>query len=365
MNERGVIDVMSGEARGPGAAAARALLGAVEPAYGLAIRARNGMFERGWRRSFPLGRPTVCVGNITTGGTGKTPMVMWTVRQLQSLGARPAVLLRGYGQDETLELAAGLPGVTVHAGADRVASAQAVLEGEPQTTAFVLDDGFQHRRARRDVDLVLVDATRPFGFGHLLPRGLLREPLAALRRASGVIVTRADQVDAAALAKVDAQVQRVTGRPPIAHAAQRWGRLMEAKGGADVERPVAELKGMRVLGVSGLGNPANFERAMHEAAGTVVGHLQFGDHHAYTPANLRDIFERAAAERVDAVLTTQKDWVKWAPTLEAAGGPEVPGVPVLRPIVEVAYFDGAEAVVTLLREMLNRASANGEPGQEI
>lgn len=193
-----IRDILSGEDRGAGAKLTRVALTAMEPAYRAAVALRNVAFDRGWRTPRDLGRPTISVGNLTVGGTGKTPMVVALCRKLIAMGHLPGVLLRGYKShggrsDEADELQTTLGSqVVVEADPDRVAAARRVLQKTPGTTVFVLDDGFQHRRAHRDLDIVLLDAARPFADGHVLPRGLLREPMQNLRRASAVIFTHAD-----------------------------------------------------------------------------------------------------------------------------------------------------------------------------
>src|SRR4051812_23350103 len=190
--------VMNGTERGVAAMSLRALTSAIEPIYRGVVNARNARFDRG-RSVQRVDRPVISVGNITTGGTGKTPVVRWLADALRARGIQPAILMRGYksapGQtsDEQELLRSQLPSVVVHANPDRVAGAQEVLRDHPDVQAFILDDGFQHRRLHRDFDLVLIDATNPFGYDRLLPRGLLREPLAGLARAHAILITRADQ----------------------------------------------------------------------------------------------------------------------------------------------------------------------------
>ena len=186
---------MSGERRGVRASVLRGTLGAAEPLYAAAVRGRNWLFDRGVgvRR---LPRPVVSVGNITAGGTGKTPVVLWLADRLRRKGRRPAVLLRGYEAEgrpqRRADAARGAartrrarcrPRIAVGVNPNRLAGGDGVLRGRPDVDVFVLDDGFQHRKLARDFDLVLIDAAQPFGYGHVHPRGLLREPLAGLRRA--------------------------------------------------------------------------------------------------------------------------------------------------------------------------------------
>ena len=160
-----------------------------------------------------LPHPTISVGNITTGGTGKTPVVRWLAERLQEQGRRPAVLMRGYRSeggisDEQSLLQQQLPEIPVIANPDRVRGAADATQKQNDIDTFILDDGFQHRRVHRDFDLVLIDATAPFGFGHILPRGSLREPLSGLRRANALLITRSSQVDVNRLKEIEVELAR-------------------------------------------------------------------------------------------------------------------------------------------------------------
>src|SRR3954454_10125891 len=197
--------VISGEQGGIGAAVLRGAMRLVEPIYTAIVASRNRGYSAGVITSNRAPRPVVSVGNITTGGTGKTPVVRWLADRLRERGMRPAVLLRGYkarpgergGEEQLLNDLLNPPGVAtpviVHANPDRFAGSEAVLREHPDVDIFILDDGFQHRRLQRDFDLVLIDATNPFGYDHVLPRGLLREPLGGLARANAFLLTRVDQ----------------------------------------------------------------------------------------------------------------------------------------------------------------------------
>ena len=299
------------------------------------------------RRS--LGRPTLSIGNVTTGGTGKTPMTIAMVERLQAQGHKPAVLLRGYGveieakqnADEVEVLRNAFQGgVPVEPNPNRVAGAQHILESHPEISCFVLDDGFQHRRAKRDLDLVLVDATRPWGFDHLLPRGLLREPKGALRRAHGVIVTRSDQVSPEELNALDEQIVKHHGKPPIAHAVHTWTSLRLGSKFCHLDT----LKSLRVFGACGIGNPATFEQQLRDHTDEVVGMAVYDDHHKYKRGEIPSIIHHAMERGASAIVTTEKDWVKW----RKAGGQYKLKIPVYRPVVTMTFLDGADTLDDLL-----------------
>lgn len=311
--QRSYMRIVSGEARGAWPAIARAGLALLEPLYAAVIRRRNRAFDTGLQASVALDRPVVSVGNITVGGTGKTPLVARLCQELLKGGHKPAVLTRGYrsqhgqkgDEQRLLEMFLGRA-VPVEANPDRVQGARAVLARRPDVDLFVLDDGFQHRRVRRAVDLVLIDATRPFGFERLLPRGLLREPLESLARASAILITRGTLAGGAAVAEIRARVKRYTEAPIFEASFASDGYLDAA------EAPLEQIPGGKAVAVCGIGNPEAFVASLRSSGIDVTRVLAFDDHHAYTPADVSRI-ESAARQTASPVLTTGKDWVKLAP----------------------------------------------------
>lgn len=347
MNEAGWLRVMSGEARGVGPSVLRGALACVEPAYAGAMRVRNAMYDRRVKCSVALPRPTISVGNLTTGGTGKTPVVREVVRRLEAAGRSPAVLLRGYRKNaagESDELAEYRElGVRAVANPNRVAASTAAMGAWPGTDAFVLDDGFQHRRVKRDLDLVLIDATRPWGYGRVFPRGLLREPMGSLRRADAVIVTRADQVEGDELQALDGEIARWHGRPPIAHVRHAWTRWR----GAAAEW----LRVAPTWVVCGIGNSDAFYAQCDASLSNVIGRGAFPDHHTYDARDIATILREAGAAGAEAVVATMKDWVKLKPLWPADG------VPVAVPEVGIEFLDGEQPFDALLRGLVEpRAS---------
>ena len=258
------LALISGERRGFGALLQRIVLSAFALPYSVAVRLRaSASTAAGWR----LGKsavPVVSVGNLTAGGTGKTPCVEYVAGFYRQRDLRVAVLSRGYGtasgpNDEALVLEENLPDVPHLQGADRSALAAAAVE-ELESEILVLDDGFQHRRLRRDLDLVLIDATRPWGYGRLLPRGLLREPVTGLRRAGVVVLTRCDQVAPAERARIRERVRRSAPKVPVAESSHRAVELRNS------ERTTAPLDGLRlgpVAAFCGLGNPDGVSADAH------------------------------------------------------------------------------------------------------
>jgi len=357
MNAVQLQSVMDPSNRSAGARVARGALGTLTPAYRLAVAVRNALFDAGRRGIARLPKPVISIGNLTTGGTGKTPMTIHLARHLAAMGRHPAVLLRGYHStggfsDEDALLVDEL-GTTasVHSSPDRVAGALRATAQNHDTDVFLLDDGFQHRQVARDLDIVLIDATNPFGFDRLLPRGLLREPKSNLRRADAVIVTRADQVAPEALAQLDRRIETLSRRRPVAHTAHRWTGYVDQ---ADKTWPVDLLSSARVGGVCGIGNPAAFSRSLTQHTAQTVATRWLDDHHTYSADELRLMFDTLSKhDPPDAIVTTGKDWVKWRRLIDPA---ELP-VPVYRPVLEIAMLDGANALDELLQKTLSQSGS--------
>ena len=336
----------------------RGVLGLAAAGYGAAVRARNAAYSMGLLPAHRLPCRVVCVGNLTVGGTGKTPTVAAAATLLLAAGRKVCVLLRGYGRtgagslvvsdgrdllvdwqlggDEAVLLAGLLPGVPVVVGADRVeAGRQALRSFGPDT--LLLDDGFQHRRLHRDADLVLLDGTDPFGGGHLLPRGRLREAVAALRRAHAILVTRTDQVDdLAALRRCLAE--RAPG-VPVAWAVHRPSRVVDVRSGRAM--PPASLQGKQVMAVSGIARPESFLRTLRQVGATAAGVLAFPDHHPFTREDRTRIGSEAQRVGAECIVTTEKDAVRLGRDLPA-------GPPTLALGIQVALVEGEEIVARLL-----------------
>jgi tetraacyldisaccharide 4'-kinase len=317
--ERFGLRVMSGEARGVAPALLRGAMALAEPFYAGAMIVRNRWYDAGVLKSHPLPRPVVSVGNLTAGGTGKTPVVRWLAEQLIARGKRPAVLLRGYGKpgatfsDEQQLLQSYLDGVPVVANPDRRAGAVRALEQQPQADVILLDDAFQHRRVRRDVDLVLISATDPFGFGHVHPRGLLREPMRGLARAHAIILTRCDAVGPDELKRIEGVVQSIVDSDvPVVHTTHEMIGLRRASTAASaaVDEPISSLGGRRFFSFSGIGSPGSFYDQLVRAGGEPVGSRAFPDHHEYAESDVAALSHDAAAAGAELLLTTEKDWVK-------------------------------------------------------
>lgn len=293
------------ESDGAGARLARAVLRPLSGVYGVAGRVRGALYDRGILRSHDLALPAIGVGNLSVGGTGKTPVAAWVAAELARRGAVPAVVLRGYGGDEPIVHATLNPGIRVVVAADRVAgAARARFLG---ADVVVLDDAFQHRRARRLADLVLVSADRWSDRRMLLPAGPWREPLRALERASLAVVTRkaasADEAGEVALA-----ITRASPDVRIARVHLAAGDLRSLTGAQRLS--LGALAGASVLAIAAVGDPRAFLRQIG-AAGARVRPEIFPDHHPFSPSDAARLARGASS--ADLVICTLKDAVKLGP----------------------------------------------------
>lgn len=294
------------------------------PVYAGIVGLRRRAYAFGVLRRHRLAVPVVSVGNLSFGGSGKTPTVIALARDLIHRGRRPAVVTRGFGRapgppqvlvgpevdadplrcgDEPLEIARGLPGVPVVVDPDRVRGGRRARA--LGADLVLLDDGFQHLRLQRNVDLVLLPADDPWAGGRLPPRGRLRERPSALRRASAALVTGLEGLNDARLQTVQRQVEVVAPGCPVVGVTSRLVRVMSADGELEIE----SLRGQRVVAFAGLARPDGFRRTLQRAGAEMVGCRWFADHHHYRPEDLEVVCAEAEAAGALAV-TTRKDAVK-------------------------------------------------------
>ncbi len=305
MDDRGLVERLW-YGRDSIASAARTALIPAERVFGGIVGARDILYDAGWLSEIAPKIPAVSIGNLTVGGTGKTPLAAWVARGLAVRGAKPAVILRGYGEDEPLVHRALNPTVPVIVNADRVIAVEEAARGGADIA--VLDDAFQHRRVQRLADLVLVSADRWTGEVRLLPAGPWREPIEAVRRATLVVVTRKAAPDARVdqlhehLAKVARGIPRVSVR-------LEPDELVNADGSGAV-RPLESLRGLTVRAILSIADPRAFVAQLDTHGVSVVPKI-FPDHHAFTAAEV--VALAAEFDRAEVVICTLKDAVKLAP----------------------------------------------------
>ena len=294
------------------------LLPPLSALYGAVTRTRLSLYERGTFHTTKLDRPVISVGNMTVGGTGKTPLVEWIAKTIAAERKRVCILTRGYGRenpqrqvvvsdgrallataaeagDEPYLLATKLLGsAAVISNIDRISAGRYAIE-QLHTDCFVLDDAFQHLRLARDLNIVTIDATNPWGGGQLLPHGRLREPLSGLNRADCVVLTRCDQTD-----NTDALTTQI--RDLIHDRPVFTSRMRFMKNLLTAAAPVAAF--------CAVGNPQSFFTQLHAAGYNVVYEKTFADHHSYTQHDVDDLLNAATRAGATSLITTAKDAVK-------------------------------------------------------
>lgn len=350
------LPIINGQRRDPLAHLSRLVLWVVSLGYRVVVRRRNRRFEADSSASHAAGVPVVSVGNLTTGGTGKTPIVCYLAAYFRKIGVRVAIVSRGYGRgeadanDEALELYDRLPDVPHLQDPDRVAAAAIAVE-ELEAELILMDDGFQHRRLRRDLDIVAIDATNPFGFGHCLPRGLLREPIEGLQRAHAVLLTRCDQVGRESLERITAVVRETAESLPVIRTEHVPCALFEYP---ENLLSLNELKGQRVAILCAIGNPEAFASTIRKVGADVVASRQLTDHDPYEPETVEQLrnWVTELGTRVDQVICTHKDLVKLR-TDRLGGRP-------LRALqIDLRIVDGESELLALLEGLRqNQVSEN-------
>ena len=307
------------------------LLAVLALVYGLVVRIRVALYRwPGLRLTHRLPRRVISVGNLTVGGTGKTPCVAWIARYLSGEGERVAILSRGYRRegrglvevsdgesilassrqsgDEPWLLARACPGVRVVVDSRRVAAGSWLIGKAPDVSVFLLDDGFQHLQLARDLNLLLVDAGDPLPEARLAPLGRLREPLSQLGRADAVIITRSDQeYDRRALADTLARYLRPD--TPLFHASHELTSFCRLETGEVIRPP--ELSTRRVAAIAGIGRPERFYHDLRQLGFELVWTRSFTDHHHYQISEQQSILDAAMSAGAQALLMTEKDAANW------------------------------------------------------
>ncbi|MBK8267639.1 MAG: tetraacyldisaccharide 4'-kinase [Planctomycetes bacterium] len=320
------LDLISGRKGGPLRRLARFGLILLAIPYGFIIRLRNLYYASISAASRRVDAPVISIGNITVGGTGKTPMAARIARLLMDRGRNVAILSRGYKgrpvqpadasadspappwsleSDEALVLQRRCPNATIVIDANRVAGAKAAREAG--CDALVLDDGFQHRRLARDLDIVLIDATQPFGHGWMLPRGLLREPPSSLARAGVIVLTRSDEIEQSDRMLLLSTLRRCSKGRPLVQAVHRITGFQDVTGRL---LPGQDPGAVQAVIFAGVANFESFRRAVERIGVKAVAAYEYPDHHDYSDEEMTAICDVALALEANAVVTTEKDAVK-------------------------------------------------------
>jgi len=303
----------------------RFALGAAGVVYCVIICIRNFLYNNDLSKSYaltPAGLkttdrsqatiPVISVGNITVGGTGKTPMVIWLCEFLRAKQIKCAILTRGYKaengnrSDEPAVLARNCPEAALIVNPDRLAGAIEAVKRQ-HCQVLIMDDGFQHRRLHRDIDIVTIDATLPFGYGKMLPAGLLREPVSSLKRAQAAVITRSDLVSEENLGKLSERINKVNPNIVIARTIHAPVCAMTA---GDKQISLEKLKGKVVYAFCGIANPEAFFETINRLGVKLAGTKIYDDHHNYTAADVNALYTEAAQSGAQILLTTEKDYNK-------------------------------------------------------
>lgn len=340
--------ILTGENHGLAARTSVAALLPISLVYGLLMRVRRAAYGKGFLRVNRLDKPVISVGNITAGGTGKTPVTAWIARYFLQKGLRVAVLSRGYGGngdgspkiisdgttiyfsaevagDEPVLLAAMVPGLMVVTGHSRY-QAGLLAQERLDPDIFILDDGFQHLKLHRDLNIVLLDARRPFGNGHVLPAGLLREPPDAVKDCGLVVYTRSSG---------DVPRQLVPAHIPVCAAAHRitcFRPVGRCNNSPEVLKP-ADLRPLRGVAFAGIADPDHFFNMVKAEGIDIVSTIAFPDHVAYGEHHIAMLSAAVREAGAQFLVTTEKDAAK------LAGHLEHPGVPLYATGLEIEFLD--------------------------
>jgi len=372
--------LISGQQKNWLALVLRLLLLPVSWFYGFIVCLRNFLYDKQWLKAYridPSGRPVsgpasrtvpvISVGNLTVGGTGKTPLVIWLCNQITQNSPQDArrkascglwqkfktkncgcaILTRGYRAtqnytDEPAILAKACPHAKVVVNPDRVAAAAEAVTGFA-AKVLVADDAFQHRRLARDLDILTIDATCPFGYDKMLPAGLLREPLAALARAHAVVITRCDQVEHPVVSKLVQKLKAVNPNLTIATSVHSPVHV-ESTDNCKIEIP--QLTRKRVFAFCGIGNPDAFLATVKKLGLDCPDYMTFNDHHRYTRQCLNNIYRKAENCGANLLLTTEKDFTKLAGLLDKQTSE--PPLPLAYLAVELKFLTGLEQLKLLI-----------------
>ncbi len=355
MNQETHRKLISGQSRDLDAAIGRFFLRIDATGYSAVIWLRNLLYSRGLLKTHFVSVPVISIGNITTGGTGKTPLVIWLYRFLNQKELRCAILTRGYKATQNLKLKTqnytdeialiteSCPQAKVIVNPDRIAGAIEAVN-KLDANVLILDDGFQHRRLARDLDIVAIDATCPFGYGKMLPAGLLREPLGSLKRADAIVLTRCDQTSEAQLSRIEEKLRLINPDLIIARSIHNPTCAKTVNG---EEIAFDTLKGKKIFGFCGIGNPEAFFSTIKKLKANLIDSEVYNDHYCYTGVDMTDICQKGRDLQADYILTTQKDWTK------IASLPLPPkGIPFAYLTIELKFTAGQDNLKHLIENAL-------------
>ena len=348
--------LISGQSTGSGASILRFLLAAGAIGYWPVVRLRNLLYSTRLLKAHHVDAAVICVGNITVGGTGKTPLVVWLCN-LVTRNSKCAILTRGYKaraqqnadfEDEIAIFAESCPETQVIVNPDRVAGAAEAID-KYAAKVLIMDDGFQHRRLARDLDIIAIDATQPFGYGRLFPSGLLREPVSSLKRADAVVITRCDQVNSDELEGLENKLLAINPNLVISRSVHA---ALYAELANNEKVSIEQLRGKKIFAFCGIGNPDAFLNTIRALGAKVAGSNIYDDHYHYTDGCLAEISQQAEELGADLILTTQKDWTKVASNFESQISDSKSSPPFAYLAIEIKFLTGEEKLTALINDKL-------------
>lgn len=373
--------LVHGEKSGLFADVLLAVLRGMSVVYGLGVSIKLALYRSGILKSYRLPCKVISLGNITVGGTGKTPTAQRLAAIIRDMGHRVVILNRGYraswkgevgvvsdgrkiymsaseAGDEAYLLAKSLPGVPVIIGRNRYITGEYAVNNL-QAEIIILDDAYQHWLLQRDLDILLIDALNVFGNNCLLPRGTLREPLANLNRANAFLLTKVDQATEEAKETIRETLAKYNNEALIVestHTPQCFIEIAEwSKGVASEHVPLTAIQGRSILPFSAIGNPSSFEKTITDLGGLVVDAVRYPDHHDYTMAEMQWIMQKAIDNQVAALITTDKDAVK----IPSEFIHSERSLPVYVLSIEVRFHDGCEKFMAMINEVAKPYSECG------
>jgi len=308
-----LLDTIRNKNRGTRAAVLKALLWPLSGLYAILVALRRVLFALRLLPVKKLDKPVISVGNITAGGTGKTPFVSYLVRKIQARNKKAVILIRGYmdrktsGSDEVKWYKAYMPDTKLLEGADRFFCARHFLNSN-SCDCFIMDDGFQHRQLERDLDIVLIDVTDPWGTGHLLPRGFLREGITSLRRADVIVLTKVRLEEEEVVREIQKKIEGINPQVEMIHCHHQPELFYDPLGRQ--EKALETVSGRKVFAFSSIGFAESFEKTLTLLQAQVSGSIDFMDHHSYSKEDVGRILSEAEKCRAEYITTTEKDLVK-------------------------------------------------------
>jgi tetraacyldisaccharide 4'-kinase len=364
MNSEQFRKIISGESRGLISALWFCLFYFISVPLSVVVRIRNFLYDKNILTAHRVSIPAVSVGNLTLGGTGKSPMCAYLVRYFLDKGHQPSIISRGYGHsssknnDEFLELALQFPDVLHIQNPDRIAAAKEILalQRTPPIDILILDDAMQHRRIFRNINIVLLDAAEPFGFNRIFPAGFLREPVSELCRADAIILTRSDSVSEEKIAAIKQHCikQHCIEQYCIEQHCNKtspnfvWAETVHSPQVLlTLQHQSVDLSviiGKRVFAFCGIGNPEAFRKTLSDCGADIAGFLSFPDHHRYCAEDIRQLKSEAVKCNADMLVCTVKDLVKIPPE-------EMKEHIIYAVSVQIRFIRGEEELKNLLQRI--------------